>query len=124
MGRDDLESAFQTLDKLTQEGAKLASAQVLNSPRGAIEEGVSNRLRTTSTLVNRVSRHPLRLPENIRRWLSPPDPSTNYSVACQARHEGTCEWFLQGSIFKQWKSAGSFLWIHGKRMCFFFFLPV
>ena len=115
-----MEDAFQRLDKLTQEGAELASAPVPNIPHGAIEEGVSNRLPSTSTPVNRVSRPPLRLSEDIRRWLSPPDPSTNYSVACQARHEGTCEWFLQGSIFKQWKSAGSFLWIHGKRMCFLF----
>jgi len=120
-GRGGVEDALQRLDKLTQEEVKLA--RVLNI---AIDEGGSNRLPTTSTLANRDSNSlsRLQLLENVRRWLSPPDPSTNYSAACQARHKGTCEWFLQGSIFKQWKDAGSFLWIHGKRMCVFSSFPV
>ena len=32
-------------------------------------------------------------------------------------HLGTGEWFVNGSIFSEWKVAGqsSLLWIHGKR---------
>ena len=56
-----------------------------------------------------------RLRDNLLRWLSPPDPSTNHNIACKAHHNGTAEWFFRGRIFSQWKSAGSFLWIHGKR---------
>jgi hypothetical protein len=55
------------------------------------------------------------LRDNLLRWLSPPDPSTNHNIASKAHHNGTAEWFFQGSIFSQWKSTGSFLWIHGKR---------
>jgi hypothetical protein len=53
--------------------------------------------------------------ENLRKWLSPPDPSTNHNIACAAHHEGSATWFSQGSMFKDWKLTGSLLWIHGKR---------
>ena len=53
--------------------------------------------------------------QNLRRWLSPSDPSTNHNIACGSRHEGTAEWFFQGNIFTEWKITGSLLWVHGKR---------
>ena len=53
--------------------------------------------------------------QDLRRWLSPSDPSTNHNIACGPRHEGTAEWFFQRSIFREWKSTGDLLWIHGKR---------
>jgi hypothetical protein len=53
------------------------------------------------------------------KWLSPPDPSTNHNIAYDSHHEGTATWFLQGSIFEEWKSTPSLLWIHGKRALFF-----
>jgi hypothetical protein len=55
------------------------------------------------------------LRDNFLRWLSPSDPSTNHNIATKSHHDGTAQWFFQGSIFNNWKSAGSFLWIHGKR---------
>jgi hypothetical protein len=55
------------------------------------------------------------LRENIHKWLSPPDPSTNHNIACGTHHKKTATWFFQGSIFREWKSRGSLLWIHGKR---------
>ena len=55
------------------------------------------------------------LRDNLLRWLSPPDPSPNHNTACKAHHNGTTKWFFQGSIFNNWKSTGSFLWVHGKR---------
>ena len=57
----------------------------------------------------------IQLRDSLRTWLSPPDLSTNHNIACKARHEGSSEWFLQGSMFDEWKSSGSLLWIHGKR---------
>jgi archaellum component FlaC len=56
------------------------------------------------------------LRENIHKWLSPPDPSTNHNIACGTHHKKTATWFFQGSIFQEWKSTGSLLWIHGKRL--------
>jgi len=57
------------------------------------------------------------LRDNLRRWLSPPDPSTNHNIAQSVQQKGTTTWFMDGSIFANWKSTGSLLWIHGKRTC-------
>ena len=48
-------------------------------------------------------------------WLSPPDHAVNYHTACESHHEGTATWFIEGTIFKDWKQSGSLFWIHGKR---------
>ena len=58
--------------------------------------------------------------ENFRRWLSVPDPWINHNVARKAYHRSTATWFMQGNIFKEWKSTGSLLWIHGLRTRLFF----
>ncbi len=56
------------------------------------------------------------LRENTHKWLSPPDPSTNHNIACATHYKTTATWFFQGSIYQEWKSTGSLLWIHGKRL--------
>ena len=56
------------------------------------------------------------LRESIHKWLSSPDPSTNHNIACGTHHKKTATWFFQGSIFQEWKSTASLLWIHGKRL--------
>jgi hypothetical protein len=55
------------------------------------------------------------LRRDLRRWISPPDPSTNHIIACRAHHKGTATWFFQGSIYNEWKSSPSLLWVYGKR---------
>ena len=57
------------------------------------------------------------LRQDLRRWLSPPDPSTNHNIAYNAHHKGTATWFFEGTLYNEWKSTGSesLLWIHGKR---------
>ena len=55
------------------------------------------------------------LQEKIQKWLSPPDPSINHNTACEAHHNGTAAWFLEGVIYNEWKATGSFLWTHGNR---------
>jgi hypothetical protein len=59
--------------------------------------------------------------KDIHNCLSPPDPFTNYNIACEAHDEGTAEWFFQGKKFKGWMSIGSLLWIHGKRKFVIFY---
>ncbi|KAH9165746.1 hypothetical protein EDB89DRAFT_1818485, partial [Lactarius sanguifluus] len=54
------------------------------------------------------------LREKLRRWQSPPDPSTNHNFASDRQHEGTAEWFIRNHKFVEWKVTGSLLWIHGK----------
>ena len=56
------------------------------------------------------------LRNDIHKWLSPPDTSTNHNIACGTHHKKTASRFFQGSIFQEWKSTGSLLWIHGKRL--------
>src|SRR5260370_11053516 len=58
------------------------------------------------------------LRESFRRWVTPSDPSTNHNIATDIHHGGTAEWFSQSSVFAEWKSTGSLLWIYGKRMLF------
>ena len=55
------------------------------------------------------------LRDDIYKWLSPPDPSTNHAIACGTHQKKTAAWFFQGRIYQEWKSKGSLLWIHGKR---------
>ena len=62
------------------------------------------------------------LRESLRSWMTPPDPSTNHNIATDIHHGGSAEWFSEGSIFAEWKSTGSLLWIYGKRMLFPLFL--
>ena len=56
------------------------------------------------------------LQRDIRNWLSPPDPSKNHNIAYDAHRSGSATWFTGGSTFDEWRSTGSLLWIHGKRM--------
>lgn len=56
--------------------------------------------------------------EKVERWLSPPDPSTNYNQALQQRHEGSGLWFLERDAFAEWKKRqNSFLWLYGIPGC-------
>jgi len=43
--------------------------------------------------------------EDVRRWLSPPDPSVNHNRALMARHEGTGKWLLLREDFREWKAT-------------------
>jgi hypothetical protein len=73
----------------------------------------SPNLITDSAALHIISENQLR--ENIHKWLSPPDPSSNHNIVYGIHNKRTANWFFQGSIFCEWKSRGSLLWIHGKR---------
>jgi hypothetical protein len=77
----------------------LSSTNLISADYGALPTFSGNQLR-----------------ESIHKWLSPPDPSTNHNIACGTHHKKTATWFFEGSIFQDWKSTGSLLWIHGKRL--------
>lgn len=54
----------------------------------------------------------------MRRWLSPPDPSTNYNQALKERHTGTGQWLLDDPRYSWWKKEpATFLWLHGIPGC-------
>jgi hypothetical protein len=122
IGYNDIEDALKRLDMLTQEEARMASAQLLKVAN-AIDDRVDRMER--SWFPNRIHAGHAgsiiltgnQLRQDLRRWLSPPDPSTNHNIACNAHHKGTATWFFEGRTYKEWKSTGSdsLLWIHGKR---------
>ncbi|CAI7573585.1 unnamed protein product [Penicillium glandicola] len=56
--------------------------------------------------------------DKIRRWLCPPDPSTNANQAKALRHEGTGAWLLENPIFESWHSGSRrHLWLYGLAGC-------
>lgn len=56
--------------------------------------------------------------DKIRRWLCPPDPSTNANHARMLRHEGTGAWLLKNPVFQSWHSGSRrHLWLHGLAGC-------
>jgi hypothetical protein len=117
VGNSDLENSLQRLGRLTQEEALMASTEQLRMVRG-VGDALGQDMRSFSFNShsdgsNFFTGNQLR--DSILRWLSPPDQSTNHFIACKAHHSGTAQWFFEGSIFKEWKSTGSFLRIHGKR---------
>ncbi|KAI9455249.1 hypothetical protein BJY52DRAFT_1151868 [Lactarius psammicola] len=91
-------------DKLQDVGDKVSSVlEGEKETRVAIEQ-VANQ-------VINLNRNELR---DLRKWISAPDPSTNYLTAREAHHEGTATWCTQSSTFANWKASGPLLWIHGK----------
>ena len=56
--------------------------------------------------------------EKVRKWLSPPDPSSNHNKAVKLHHGNTGDWFLQSDAYKTWLSeSGHLLWLHGIPGC-------
>ncbi|KAH9016148.1 hypothetical protein EDB84DRAFT_1277023, partial [Lactarius hengduanensis] len=147
-GRTDLEDAIKKLDRLTQEEARMALAEVLKITHivhsdvkvvdGKVESiddkvedmggkvgGMSGKVDDMGDKVDdiggkvddmggKVNVMRNQLKQLLRAWLSPADPSINHIIAQKAQHKGTTVWFFRSSIFIEWKSTGSLLWIHGK----------
>ncbi|KAF9873496.1 hypothetical protein CkaCkLH20_08955 [Colletotrichum karsti] len=57
--------------------------------------------------------------QQLKQWISAPDPSINYNKALGQRHEGTGKWFLDNGEYSNWKTApgSSSLWLHGFPGC-------
>ncbi|KAH9034365.1 hypothetical protein EDB83DRAFT_2525174 [Lactarius deliciosus] len=160
-GMTDLEDAVKKLDRLTQEEARMALAEVLKITHivrddvkvvdvddvgdkvddvGSKVEDIGDRVQSVDEKIQVVmddgketrvvaaeAKSIIQLTANsvdelkwnhirqlLRTWLSPADPSTNHNIARKAQHKGTAVWFFQGSIFIEWRSTGTLLWIHGK----------
>lgn len=54
----------------------------------------------------------------IIRWLSPTDPTTNQAAARKKHEDQTGKWFTKGEEYSKWKeNSNSFLWLHGIAGC-------
>ncbi|KAH9169162.1 hypothetical protein EDB89DRAFT_1908815 [Lactarius sanguifluus] len=130
VGRTDIEDALQKLDKLEQGELRTVIAQVLKATsdiKGGVKriEVIAQQIGTD--VGARDSHAPLaeeQLLRDLRGWLSPPDPSTNHDIMCNAQHESTAAWVFNEDVFKEWESSGSLLWVHGKAYFYFDFRDV
>ncbi|KAH9073600.1 hypothetical protein EDB83DRAFT_2260404, partial [Lactarius deliciosus] len=107
IGKKEMEDALKRLDKLTQEEARMAAAETLR-----LSHIITNVVQRLASSVDDMKWNESR--KSLREWVFPPDPSTNHNIACDLHHGGTAQWFFQGSMFGEWKSTGSLLWIYGK----------
>jgi hypothetical protein len=56
--------------------------------------------------------------DRLSGWLKTPNPSTNFQVALEKRHQETGLWLITGQQYNEWKtSSHAFMWIHGKAGC-------
>ena len=144
LGKNDIEDSLKRLDTLTQEEARMAIVEVLRGAQlkawfsghsgcpdscariwldGKETKGIVGEVYSALSIpifAAVSSRGSITPKENqsrqdIRKWLSPPDPSTNHNTARSIQHEVTATWFFEGSMYNTWKTSPSLLWIHGKR---------
>ncbi|KAH9170950.1 hypothetical protein EDB89DRAFT_2243816 [Lactarius sanguifluus] len=128
LGMTDIEDALKRLDSLIQEEIQMAIAQILKITT-EVRDGADKTnmaMQMMSNNMDDVKRDVVgvkngveevkwaQIEQDIYKWFSPPDPSTNYNIGCKAHSEGTAAWFFEDNKFKDWTSVGSLLWIHGK----------
>ena len=58
-----------------------------------------------------------RIIQDLQRWFTPPDPSTNHNIACGSQHERTAVWVFSENVYQEWEATGALLWLHGKGLC-------
>ncbi|KAH9044102.1 hypothetical protein EDB83DRAFT_2295245, partial [Lactarius deliciosus] len=114
IGKKEIEDALKRLDKLTQEEAHMAAAEILRLTHIITNDGKETKqaVQQLASSVDDMKWNESR--KSLREWVFPSDPSTNHNIACDLHHGGTAQWFFQGSMFDEWKSTGSLLWIYGK----------
>ncbi|KAK2593842.1 hypothetical protein QQS21_008457 [Conoideocrella luteorostrata] len=92
--------------------------EVLQLVRQQVQQPIDGAQQTAATKAVPDSISSGLLADTIKRWLCPPDPSTNASRARELRHEGTGVWLLKNSVFQEWHSgARQHLWLHGLAGC-------
>ncbi|KAI9465553.1 hypothetical protein BJY52DRAFT_590291 [Lactarius psammicola] len=120
VGRTDVENALKRLDVLTQREMRMAVTRNLEVTHGinddvkvvkAVTRSVDNNVRAIREATGILSRGRAR--SDLRRWISPPNPSINHNLACDTHHNGTATWFVQCNTFDEWRKNGSLLWIRG-----------
>ncbi|KAH9008124.1 hypothetical protein EDB85DRAFT_121188 [Lactarius pseudohatsudake] len=113
-GVNDIDDALQRLRKLEQGELLTVIAQVSRDASG-LKDDTTETKGMVMEIVNKMDTRELeQFLLDLRRWLSPPDPTTNYMLGLRAYHKGTATWFIEDTIFQDWYSTGSLMWIHGK----------
>ncbi|KAF8257928.1 hypothetical protein EI94DRAFT_1791389, partial [Lactarius quietus] len=131
LGDSEIKTILKRLDRLTQEEARMTSAQTLAVVQGLMNnlkvvmdggEASTSEIRKTlvtmqkmASEINQMKRDQFQ--KDARGWIKPPDPSKNHVLARSLRRSYQGEsavWFTRGSTFNKWSVSGGLLWIHGK----------
>ncbi|KAH9027759.1 hypothetical protein EDB84DRAFT_300040 [Lactarius hengduanensis] len=111
LGRTDIEDALKRLDSLIQEEVRMAIALTM---RATIEHK-DDAKKVNMAIANNIDEMKWnQIEQDVRKWFSPPDPSTNHNTASEVYHKEPPAWLFGAGAFKNWMSNGSLLWIHGK----------
>ncbi|TLD05262.1 uncharacterized protein PgNI_09641 [Pyricularia grisea] len=78
---------------------RITAERTINEAIGSVERKVNMVEEKVTTLQSNAHI------ENIKRWLSPADPSTNANRAKGLRHPGTGTWLLENHKFKEWQDG-------------------
>ncbi|KAN0107438.1 hypothetical protein V8E52_010186 [Russula decolorans] len=131
-GEKDIEATIQRLDRLTLDEGRATAAQTLEVVCGLVQQkraimddadgnevapGISRALESMQEIVSELKKEQRdKLQQEVRNWLSPPDPWKNHNLARESRHGRTGTWWVEGDSYAEWKSSGArpHLWIHGK----------
>ncbi|KAH8998340.1 hypothetical protein EDB86DRAFT_835226 [Lactarius hatsudake] len=106
LGRTDVEDALKMLGSLIEEQIRMATTQ---ATKATDVKTVSLAVANDMDGIKWNQKGP-----DVRKWFSPPDPSTNHNTACRVYHNVPSMWFFGDSVFNDWMSSGSLLWVHGK----------
>ncbi|KAH9989691.1 hypothetical protein BJV74DRAFT_885148 [Russula compacta] len=141
LGKNDIEDTLKRLDTLTQEEARMATAEVLKVTHNvddkvkiALDDGketieVAQQTANDGKVIIQQTASVQLIASNVdevKRSL-PPDFTAVGSRSPviligklsrqdlhNAQHEGTATWFFDGGIYNEWKSSPSLLWIYRK----------
>ncbi|KAF8267206.1 hypothetical protein EI94DRAFT_67756 [Lactarius quietus] len=113
-GRNEIADALQRFGRLEQGELLTVVAQVATDAKGLKDDAKETKA-GVKEIINKIDTREWEMfLQDLQKWLSPPDPSTNYKLGLRSYHKGTSTWFIEGNIFQEWDSTGSLLWIHGK----------
>lgn len=103
---------LKTTFSLARQNDHIALSKAIKSNTESVQKGVD------ATKVGVANLQTDQKHDHIRRWLSAPDPSSNYNQAMKDRHGATGDWFLTSNAYKNWLSvSGSLLWLYGIPGC-------
>ncbi|KAF8269897.1 hypothetical protein EI94DRAFT_882726 [Lactarius quietus] len=113
-GSNKVEDALAEMEKLIQGEHYMVTAQVLQDTSGLKYgmEAVGAAVQQMANKGGEEDRKKIR--KDTREWFSPPEPSINHNIAWDLYHDGSATWLFEHSIFIDWMSTGSLLWVHGK----------
>ncbi|KAF8274330.1 hypothetical protein EI94DRAFT_851249 [Lactarius quietus] len=107
LGRTDIEDALKKLYSLLQKEVPMAVAQTMKATFDLKDD-----VKKANDKIDRITWN--QIEQDVRKWFSSPDPSTNHNTARGVYRNTHPTRFFEAGVFKEWMLNGSLLWIHGK----------